>query len=204
MVEKGDDLCRIHLGPALCQENVLPIGEHLRQCLLKRLSAHTNNHVHSRNFGSAGRKRKSFHPDIADNVDQFSFAFNEEMMMVAGIGVEIGPASFDNHCPQERCPFEAVESVVNGGKGYGRTIDRVAYMSDASAQVFTSDVHLNADFATGAVDHGLAFGVDYQNAITENDYFYGSGGTIDLYDPRRRPLARASACRSSAETWRWA
>jgi iron complex outermembrane receptor protein len=65
----------------------------------------------------------------------------------------------------------------------GRTIDRVAYMSDASAQVFTSDVHLNADFATGAIDHKLAFGSDYQNATTENDYFYGSGGTIDLYDP---------------------
>lgn len=65
----------------------------------------------------------------------------------------------------------------------GRTIDRVAYMSDASARSFTADVHVNAGFATGGARHKLAFGIDYQRATTENDYFYGSGGTIDLYDP---------------------
>lgn len=65
----------------------------------------------------------------------------------------------------------------------GRTVDRIAYMSDASARIFAADLRVNGEFSTGAVAHRLAFGIDHQRATTENDYYFGSGGTIDVYDP---------------------
>jgi iron complex outermembrane receptor protein len=103
----------------------------------------------------------------------FDHRFNETWSVSARMRYSDSKADYDTIYP-------VFPPTINPD---GRTIDRVAYMSAASAQVFTGDARLRADFDTGAIDHKLAFGIDYQNATTENDYFYGSGGTIDLYDP---------------------
>jgi iron complex outermembrane receptor protein len=64
-----------------------------------------------------------------------------------------------------------------------RTISRVAYLSNADARSITSDAQLHGDLQTGAVEHQLVMGFDYQNAYTDNDSFYGAGGLLDLYNP---------------------
>ena len=64
-----------------------------------------------------------------------------------------------------------------------RTISRVAYLSNADARSITSDAQLHGNLQTGAVEHQLVMGFDYQNAYTDNDSFYGAGGLLDLYNP---------------------
>ena len=48
--------------------------------------------------------------------------FDEEMVMVAGIGVEIGPARRHDHFPQETGITELVQRVVDGGKRYRHAV----------------------------------------------------------------------------------
>ena len=64
-----------------------------------------------------------------------------------------------------------------------RTISRAVYLSNADARSITSDAQLHGDLQTGAVEHQLVMGFDYQNAYTDNDSFYGAGGLLDLYNP---------------------
>lgn len=65
------------------------------------------------------------------------------------------------------------------------TVTRTIYESDHTADVFVGDFRLKSEFGTGVVDHKLAFGTDYQHALTENDVYYGfaDGGDINIYDP---------------------
>jgi iron complex outermembrane receptor protein len=103
----------------------------------------------------------------------FDHRFDEVWSMDARIRYSSGKVDYDSMYP-------VFPPTINPD---GRTIDRVAYMSDASSQVLVGDMRFNADFATGQIAHDLAFGLDHQDATTENDYAYGSAGTIDLYDP---------------------
>ncbi|GAB59681.1 TonB-dependent siderophore receptor [Rheinheimera nanhaiensis] len=65
-----------------------------------------------------------------------------------------------------------------------RSVNRVVYLSDADARALTSDVQLHGILQTGAVQHRLVAGFDYQNAYTDNDSFYAAtGGLLDLYNP---------------------
>lgn len=73
----------------------------------------------------------------------------------------------------------------------GRTINRAAYVSDASSEVLVGDVNLQGSFSTGFIDHKLVVGVDAQDATIDNDFWRsngsyaapGAGGSIDLYNP---------------------
>ncbi|WP_166838333.1 TonB-dependent siderophore receptor [Rheinheimera pleomorphica] len=65
-----------------------------------------------------------------------------------------------------------------------RSVNRVVYLSDADSRAFTSDLQLHGTLQTGAVQHRLVAGFDYQNAYTDNDSFYAAtGGLLDLYNP---------------------
>ncbi|WP_404338702.1 TonB-dependent siderophore receptor [Pseudoalteromonas mariniglutinosa] len=64
-----------------------------------------------------------------------------------------------------------------------RTVERVSYMSVADARTLTADAQLHGLLQTGAVEHSIVMGVDYQNAYTDNDSASGRGGSLDLYDP---------------------
>lgn len=103
----------------------------------------------------------------------FDHRFNETWSVSARMRYSDSEAQYDSI-------YAAFPPVINPD---GRTLNRVAYSSDASAQVFTADTHAKAEFDTGALAHRLTLGLDYQRATTENDYFYGAGGQIDLYDP---------------------
>ena len=73
----------------------------------------------------------------------------------------------------------------------GRTVNRAAYVSDASSEVLVGDINVQASFATGAFEHRLVMGVDVQDATIDNDFWRsngsyatpGAGGSIDIYNP---------------------
>ncbi|HET8791531.1 MAG TPA: TonB-dependent siderophore receptor, partial [Modicisalibacter sp.] len=50
-------------------------------------------------------------------------------------------------------------------------------------EAFTVDNQLQADFTTGAAEHTLLFGLDYQHRKTDVDWFLGSFPQIDAFDP---------------------
>ena len=64
-----------------------------------------------------------------------------------------------------------------------RSIKRLSYVSSADARALTSDLQLHGEFHTGLIEHKLVLGVDQQQAYTDNDYIYGDGGYLDLYQP---------------------
>ncbi|WP_298773151.1 TonB-dependent siderophore receptor [uncultured Shewanella sp.] len=63
------------------------------------------------------------------------------------------------------------------------SLSRAAYSSDATAKAFTADTRLYAIFDTGAIEHEVVFGFDYQNVEYTNVYDSGYGGTINPYTP---------------------
>ncbi len=65
----------------------------------------------------------------------------------------------------------------------GRTAARTAYVSDHTANTTTYDLRLNADFDTGAIEHSMVFAYDVQDITTDNDFAYGFGGYIDVFNP---------------------
>ncbi len=64
-----------------------------------------------------------------------------------------------------------------------RSIQRLSYVSSADSRSLTSDLQLHGNVQTGNIEHKLVAGVDYQHAYTDNDYIYGDGGLLDLYNP---------------------
>ncbi|WP_286845277.1 TonB-dependent siderophore receptor, partial [Idiomarina sp. UBA4206] len=64
-----------------------------------------------------------------------------------------------------------------------RTVNRVSYLSRADARTWTSDLQLHGSVITGAVEHDLVFGLDFQDSYTDNDYAYGAMNPLDLYAP---------------------
>lgn len=67
----------------------------------------------------------------------------------------------------------------------GRRALRTLYQSDAASESFTTDLRIQGNFDTGVVNHSLVTGFDYQDAETDNDFFYGygQGGFIDVFTP---------------------
>ncbi|RUO29588.1 TonB-dependent siderophore receptor [Aliidiomarina soli] len=64
-----------------------------------------------------------------------------------------------------------------------RTVSRVSYLALAESQAWTTDFQLHGSLYTGPVEHELVFGVDFQDAYTDNDYAYGANNPLDLYNP---------------------
>ncbi len=67
----------------------------------------------------------------------------------------------------------------------GRSLVRTAYVSDAASEVFVGDVQLKGAFDSGRWQSKLLVGFDFQDATTDNDFYYGygQGGVIDAFDP---------------------
>ncbi|CAM2006682.1 TonB-dependent siderophore receptor [Acanthopleuribacter pedis] len=67
----------------------------------------------------------------------------------------------------------------------GRSVVRTAYVSDAASEVLVGDVQLKGRFESGLVKSNILVGFDFQEATTDNDFFYGyaQGGIIDVFDP---------------------
>ncbi|EPC02197.1 hypothetical protein L861_15930 [Litchfieldella anticariensis FP35 = DSM 16096] len=55
--------------------------------------------------------------------------------------------------------------------------------ADETLDAYAVDNQLRADFATGAADHTMLFGVDYQRRKADVDWFSGTFPPIDAFDP---------------------
>lgn len=102
----------------------------------------------------------------------FDHRFNDVWSVHAGARYTDGKAAYNSMWPT----FPPTIQPDN-------TVSRTVYVSRADSQAFTSDARLNADFDTGIIQHQASFGFDYQDATTNNDYFYGTGGNINIYHP---------------------
>jgi iron complex outermembrane recepter protein len=65
----------------------------------------------------------------------------------------------------------------------GDTVPRLLYSARNEAQSFVSDTRLNADFDTGAINHAISFGLDYQNSTTRSDGYSQAFSPIDMINP---------------------
>lgn len=77
-------------------------------------------------------------------------------------------------------------SLYNGSDGLRpdyRTIPRYTIASDVDLDAYTLDNQAQARFDTGPVQHTVLFGADYQNTTTDTRTGYGSGPTLDIFDP---------------------
>lgn len=64
-----------------------------------------------------------------------------------------------------------------------RTVSRVSSLYRSDARTWTSDIQLHGSIITGAVEHDVVFGIDYQDAYTDSDTARGQRNELDLYDP---------------------
>lgn len=65
-------------------------------------------------------------------------------------------------------------------------VTRTIYTVDRATDVFNMDARVEGAFDLGVTRHNLAVGIDYQDALWEEDNYYygaGQGGVINLYNP---------------------
>ncbi|WP_444957246.1 TonB-dependent siderophore receptor [Microbulbifer sp. ZKSA002] len=62
-------------------------------------------------------------------------------------------------------------------------MQRVAFSSEASTDMLIFDLRMSGELTTGIVDHQVSFGLDSQDATTDNDYGYAYGGVINIFEP---------------------
>ncbi|UVE16893.1 TonB-dependent siderophore receptor [Pseudomonas sp. LS44] len=65
----------------------------------------------------------------------------------------------------------------------GRTINRSYWMAKPDLKYWTADNQAEAHFGTGQLEHTLLMGIDYQHAVNNRDWQFGSAAPLDLYDP---------------------
>ncbi|MDH1265632.1 TonB-dependent siderophore receptor [Pseudomonas sp. GD03944] len=65
----------------------------------------------------------------------------------------------------------------------GRTIDRVSSISKPEVKMWTADHQGEARFDTGALQHTVLVGVDYQHSVANEKTGGGNPGALDLYNP---------------------
>lgn len=67
--------------------------------------------------------------------------------------------------------------------GDNRTVNRIFYGAKTDVDVWVADHNAEALFDTGAIQHTLLVGMDYQHALTHQKRAGGSATPLDLYDP---------------------
>ena len=75
------------------------------------------------------------------------------------------------------------KTLFSGGSPDGITLNRLAFTSDETANLFTTDNQAQADFVTGGVKHTLLVGLDYQRNKYDQRSGAGGGPTLDLKNP---------------------
>ncbi|CAN5123785.1 TonB-dependent ferrichrome receptor FiuA [soil metagenome] len=64
-----------------------------------------------------------------------------------------------------------------------RTLNRFTFGFDEDIEVTALDTRLEGDLALGAVDHSLMIGIDYRRLVNDTVLAFGSGPTLDIFDP---------------------
>ncbi|GAA6151055.1 TonB-dependent siderophore receptor [Pseudoteredinibacter isoporae] len=70
-----------------------------------------------------------------------------------------------------------LNDVVGAPVATGTTVPRSFYQADNTSEQYALDVRLSANFITGAIEHEVLSGVQYQDVTTDNNnsYYYGGG-----------------------------
>ncbi|CAD5107770.1 TonB-dependent siderophore receptor [Zestomonas carbonaria] len=108
------------------------------------------------------------------------------------LGYALGHRINDTLSFRQNLRYSYVDTLYKGAVSFGdtqpdgHTLRRRAVLGDGTAKSITVDNHLQADFATGALDHTTLFGVDYLKV----DWEHLRTGTnhpniapIDIFDP---------------------
>lgn len=75
-------------------------------------------------------------------------------------------------------------SIYNSNlKADYRTSNRSTIATDVDMDAYTLDNQLQAKFDTGPLQHTVLMGLDYQNTSTDTKAGYGTGPTLDIFDP---------------------
>lgn len=77
--------------------------------------------------------------------------------------------------------YKTVYGVGSSDKGI--TVDRVAFWSDETADLFTVDNQAEAKFVTGNIKHTVLAGIDYQRNWYDTVYGGGTAEPLDLSNP---------------------
>lgn len=64
-----------------------------------------------------------------------------------------------------------------------KTLVRLAYAADGSAETWNTDLRLHGELETGIITHNIVLGIDYQDATIDTNSGYGYGGPLNLYAP---------------------
>ncbi|MGE8610816.1 MAG: TonB-dependent siderophore receptor [Achromobacter veterisilvae] len=75
-------------------------------------------------------------------------------------------------------------AMANGVPTDYRTLRRGTYRSDENIRAIVLDNQAEAVFRTGALDHTLLMGLDYQKLDNQVAIGYGTAPSIDLFDPQ--------------------
>ncbi|MBB6520551.1 TonB-dependent siderophore receptor [Pseudoteredinibacter isoporae] len=58
------------------------------------------------------------------------------------------------------------------------TVPRTFYQADNTSEQYAADIRLTANFVTGAIEHEVLSGVQYQDVTTDNNFSYFFGGGV--------------------------
>ncbi|WP_189577370.1 TonB-dependent siderophore receptor [Marinobacter zhanjiangensis] len=73
-----------------------------------------------------------------------------------------------------------------------RTMNRAAYLTDESAHSYAVDNQLTGLVRTGAIEHNLLAGIDYQSMDGSVQYSEGGAPSIDLFNPDNNQIDRGT------------
>ena len=85
--------------------------------------------------------------------------------------------------------FRYVNAATDYGQVYfsqwldDREFSRAYFGADEKLDAYTVDNQVQADFSTGALDHTVLMGLDYQHRQVKSDQSYGSFPALDAFDP---------------------
>jgi hypothetical protein len=152
------------------------------QLTLAAPAAHAHDELYRGDFHSFRRLGQSVDPDITDEVDQLALAFDEEVMVIARVGVEIGGAGVDRHRAQKSGFGELMQGVINRRERHSEAGDiglGVQIFRRNVAMPFGEEDAAQLDPLPGRPQPGLA---ERAAIVSRRAEFPGGGGSCIVSD----------------------
>lgn len=84
---------------------------------------------------------------------------------------------------KSKVSYQTIYGWPFGLNADGRTAERVYSVSKPEVTIWTADHQAESRFDTGALQHTLLLGVDYQHSVTDEKSAFGVATPLDLYAP---------------------
>ena len=84
---------------------------------------------------------------------------------------------------KSKVSYQTIYGWPFGLSADGRTTERVYSVSKPEVTIWTADHQAESRFDTGALQHTLLLGVDYQHSMTDEKSAFGVATPLDLYAP---------------------